>query len=544
LSLIDRKRAYCALDFGTTYSTIGYYEPGFGPRLIPSPQGKILVPSIVSFSPNFDYVVGWDALERARASPLATLFHVKRFLGSNKIYNVLGRSLRPEGISGLIISHLRQNAEDYFGREISEAVVSAPANFTIAQSNALLRACEIAQVNVSRIIAEPCAAAIIAKELFQKAQREDGHMIVLDLGGGTFDVALLEYGQGVIEIKAVVGDNLLGGLDFDEALFSYVLKQLLRRGDVDDASVLAVADLERLKYECERAKIALGGRHETAVIVQNIEIPNRGSVDFDVLITREDFREATQDLNARIKKLILLCLKRARVSPGDLCSVVLAGQGCKIFTIGELLENLFLTVPIVTRFQEFAVGYGLSKYAGVFAGDEKDLLLLDANYTTLELRCRSLEESEELDAVVSGEKANNPLRLVLIAEGKTLPTRYHFRISVTDLKDNLISLDVVERGNSGSGEEVLVAQLPVEAAKKDIIDILVDCDASRTFLVSCRVPSKKRVHVFQLNNPYYRRTSGPVNLKDLRSGRRFDTRGYEVLPIVRVFDMEDGDASR
>jgi molecular chaperone DnaK (HSP70) len=540
-ALVKRSQNMCGLDFGTSYSTIGIHAADAATSLIPSAEGKTLVPSVVSFAANLDYCVGWAALEKARIAPEATIFHIKRHLGSDKVFNISGKSFRPEMLAALIISHLKRNAEEYLGHSVAEVLISAPANFTIAQSNALIRACEIAQLKVRRIIGEPCAASLVVQELFKLTNIRDGNVIVLDLGGGTFDIAVLEFGDGVAEIKAVVGDNCLGGIDFDEALFQFSLQRFLQDSRLGATFELAQSDLSRLRYECERAKIALGSRHETAIILQNIEVLGRGMIDLDLPISRADFREATAPLNRRVSKLIELALKRSGCSPLDLCSVILAGQGCKVFTITEMLEQLFVTVPIVTRFQECAVGYGLCKYTGVLSGFEKDLLLLDANYTTLELRCHSLLTSkrhESPDASVSGDVSLNSKHLLLLEAGTTIPTRTSCLLKVKDPVAGGVTLTVVERGNTGDDKVWPVAELRIDAEKGDILELLVDCDASRTLLLHCKVPSKRKLHTFQLNNPYYRRIATHIDAADWRAERRFKTEGYAIMPLVRVFDMK------
>ena len=420
----------CAIDFGTSFSTVALLDKDTKVTLIPSSKGRTLVPSVVSFLPNLDYVVGWDALENARINPENTVFCVKRFLGQQKTFSIHGKSFSGEFIASLIIRSLKNSAEEFANTSIGEALVSAPANFNIAQTNALVRAFELAGFKIYRVIGEPCASTVAFYSGFRDELTENEKtIVVLDLGGGTFDVSIMEVGHGVCETKAVVGDNELGGIDFDSAIFEYLTSTIRNRipvpnyqfGEVDNAQVRA---------EAERVKVALGTRTETSVVMQNLEIENHDLLSLEITVDRDAFRKITSDLSLRCETCIQRAMKLAGLEPGSVDIVFLAGQGGKIFTVREIIEKLFPNVPIVNRFQETAVIQGLCAYTGVFRGLDPHLLLVDTNYCTIGIKCideKPLKSfrlfDPEAELLISGLEEENTSIGEILSLGTIIPTR-------------------------------------------------------------------------------------------------------------------------
>lgn len=548
-SLKDSKKIICGLDFGTTYSTIGILSEIDRATLIPAPNGKCLVPSVVTFLPGLDYVVGWDAVEYGKIHPENSVFAAKRYLGTNRVFNVMGRSINAEIIASLIIGHLKANAEEQLASPVDQVLVAVPANFSITRAHALIRACELAQLKVIRLIAEPCAASMHIIDILRAHNRPSGQAVVVDLGGGTFDVAVIETGEGVIDALSVAGDNDLGGLDFDESVLQFVRDKL---SQCDPNLVnLTPGDLFQLRQECERAKIALGSRDETTILLRNIEMPTTGMIDYEFLLTRQDFVSATKNLNDRIENIVRFALEKVRYQPiEELCSVILAGQGCKIFTVRALLEKIFPGVHIEERYQESAVGSGISRYTSVLRGSDGSLLLLDANYTTIGVRCAGILSESHLgrpiEAVfrsrfrtdidipiisISPLRLENTVNFTMLSHNATIPAR---RICVAEIKSEVsckIPIIVTEQGNYGDKQIETVGIFELNVGANERLEVVCDCDASRTLVFVVKVQSLKRAHIFQLNNPYYAITAGSVFFQE-------ELEGWEISPIERLFDQK------
>ncbi len=227
--VVPGKPLYCGFDFGTSHSAVCLTNDQGKPIFIPSSNGRAFLPSVVSFTPEWDYFVGFAAVEYGKVDPSRLVRNIKRRLGLATPVSVGEKSFSPEYLASLIIKSLAQNVEEYLGERIFKASVSAPANFTLPQCNALLKAFELAGVPVLRLVGEPSAAALVAEAKLLRGVTDDVFFI-LDLGGGTFDVAVVEIGDGVWELKASSGDRALGGLDYDEAVFEYVLSRVRRSG--------------------------------------------------------------------------------------------------------------------------------------------------------------------------------------------------------------------------------------------------------------------------------------------------------------------------
>lgn len=288
-----------AVDFGTSYSIISWSRPDGDVLLLPGLDGRPLVPSVVHFLPNMDYLVGTAAVEAEPYNPAATVRYVKRVLGTSKSYNINGRSVDTELATSLILRSLRRNAEEALGTPVSRCIASHPANFTLRQIKTLERAFSLAGFEVYRMIGEPNVAAYLT--LLTEENSSEIDCLVVDLGGGTFDVALVEAGEGVAEIKSTYGSNSVGGLDYDLAIATYAESQLREKHGW--TGELTPQLREELRREADRAKRDLGRREVTTLLLQDVEDGTRGLIDISIELDRTRFREITAALNADIAAL-------------------------------------------------------------------------------------------------------------------------------------------------------------------------------------------------------------------------------------------------
>lgn len=514
-----------ALDFGTSVSCIATSSPEYTPILARSPEGEALVPSVVTFDRKGDYVVGTRAIELASDSRNTPVFNIKRLLGSGNTLELAGRSYSPELAASLVIRSLVSNAVDSFGTSVKEGIVSVPANFSIAQCNSLARACSMAGLRVVRLVGEPAAAALLLHQFVAgEPMPQSKTILALDLGGGTFDVAVLDLADGVFEIKSIVGANDLGGADFDDALFAYVRDAIrTAHGSHFDSSS---SYLRRLYLEAVRAKIALTSRHETSLIVPNVEQTNSKLQDIVFDIDRAAFRKATAKLTIYAEKCIRSALREAALAPKDIDLVILCGQGTKIFNMMELVEKLFIRTPLITEFQEAAVIRGLCRYSAVLSGQMRDLLLLDANYTSIYTLCNSLDSAKDADFVLSTSEEHNNVAKALLPGGTTLPTFHSFRCLVHG--EGTATLLVMERGVIENAAEVLIGRIALpRVTDGEIVELSVDCDANRTIVIWVANPQNKTVIGYQLNNDFQ-------EFKSIDPTRRFGgiaSQDYRVMPV-------------
>jgi molecular chaperone DnaK (HSP70) len=485
----------CAVDFGTSYSAIGTVDFAGRVVMIPSYEGKFLVPSVVSVLENSEYLVGWKAVEHARSNPGSSFFNLKRNLGSAKVFNLGGRTFSPEFLVSLILRSLKENAEGFLGQKISRVIISAPANFTVAQCNALVEAFKLADFTVARLVSEPSAAALVAVEDLIPGLDWDSLVYVLDLGGGTFDVSVLEMGEGVWEIKSAGGDRNLGGVDYDEAIWRYI-ESVVRREFGDAGYQFGEVDIAQMRFEAERAKIALGSREETLAIIQNVESPLRGIVNINIPISRSLFRALTEDLDRRFEQCVLDALARSGVRKRTIALVLSAGQGAKIFTVHETITRLFPGIPVEAKYQENAVSLGLARYTGVLKGVIRNEILLDTIPTSVALKCvYFVDVSSQL--TISTDAAKNQLPGILVRRDTTIPTKRTYSCTLTDSRQQDIPITFVEVEADGAMTVITEKVL----ALPQLFEITIDVDANRTLLIHFQLGGSRRIiHSIQLNN--------------------------------------------
>src|SRR5688572_21824434 len=366
------------IDLGTTNSVVAVLEAG-DPVVIPNAEGSRTTPSVVAFSKAGEVLVGEVAKRQAITNPDRTFRSIKRHMGESwKSDDVDGKRYTPQEISARILMKLKRDAEAYLGDTVNQAVITVPAYFDDAQRTATKEAGTIAGLEVLRIINEPTAAAL-AYGLDKGSQDET--VLVFDLGGGTFDVSVLEIGDGVFEVKSTHGDTNLGGDDWDQRVIDWLVTQFKNAQGVDLASDRMA--IQRLKEAAEKAKIELSQVQSTQINLPFITANANGPLHLDETLTRAKFQEMTSDLIERCRIPFEQALKDASVSKGDLHHVILVGGSTRMPAVVELVQSLTGKEPNKSVNPDEVVAVGAAIQAGVLRGDVKDVLLLDVTPLSL-----------------------------------------------------------------------------------------------------------------------------------------------------------------
>ncbi|MCK9216347.1 MAG: molecular chaperone DnaK [Firmicutes bacterium] len=364
------------IDLGTTNSCVAVMEGG-EPIIIPNAEGNRTTPSIVGFSKTGERLVGQIAKRQAITNPDRTVLSIKREMGSNFKVKIDDKSYTPPEISAVILSKLKQDAEAYLGEKVTQAVITVPAYFSDSQRQATKDAGKIAGLEVLRIINEPTAAA-----LSYGLDKDDNHnILVFDLGGGTFDVSILELGDDVVEVLATSGNNRLGGDDFDERVIKYMIEEFKRDQGIDLTNDKMAA--QRLKEAAEKAKIELSGVLQTNINLPFITADATGPKHLDVTITRSKFDELTHDLVEATMEPAKKALNDAGLSADKLDKIILVGGSTRIPAVQEAVKKLTGKEPFKGINPDECVALGAAYQAGVLGGEVKDVLLLDVTPLTL-----------------------------------------------------------------------------------------------------------------------------------------------------------------
>ena len=366
------------IDLGTTNSVVAVFEAG-DTVVIPNAEGGRTTPSVVAFSKAGEVLVGEVAKRQAITNPDRTFRSIKRHMGEAwKSDDVDGKRYTPQEISARILMKLKRDAESYLGYTITQAVITVPAYFDDAQRTATKEAGQIAGLEVLRIINEPTAAAL-AYGLDKSA--EDEKVLVFDLGGGTFDVSVLEIGEGVFEVKSTHGDTKLGGDDWDQRIIDWLVGQFKSAHGVDLAADRMAT--QRLKEAAEKAKIELSQVQQTQINLPFITATADGPLHLDETLTRAKFQEMTADLIERCRIPFEHALKDAGISKGELNHVILVGGSTRMPAVTDLVQNLTGKEPNKSVNPDEVVAVGAAVQAGVLRGDVKDILLLDVTPLSL-----------------------------------------------------------------------------------------------------------------------------------------------------------------
>ena len=365
------------IDLGTTNSCVAVMEGG-EPVVIPNPEGNRTTPSVVAFSKNGERLVGQIAKRQAVTNPDKTVISIKRKMGTAEKVNIDGEEFTPQEISAMILQKLKADAESYLGQKVTQAVITVPAYFSDSQRQATKDAGKIAGLEVLRIINEPTAAALaygVDKE------DKDQKIMVYDLGGGTFDVSILDIGDGVFEVLATSGNNHLGGDDFDEAIMKYLVAEFKKESGIDLSTDKSA--MQRLKEAAEKAKIELSGMQQTNINLPFITADSTGPKHLDITLTRPKFEELIGDLVRSTTGPVNQALSDAGLTASEIDQVLLVGGSTRVPMVQETVKQITGKEPNKGINPDECVAIGASIQGGVLSGDVKDLVLLDVTPLSL-----------------------------------------------------------------------------------------------------------------------------------------------------------------
>ncbi len=478
------------IDLGTTNSVVAVMEGG-DPTVIPTAEGSRLLPSVVGFNKNGERLVGQTAKRQAVVNPENTVFSIKRFIGRRYEdvsqeramvpYQVVkgsagdarvkipqtGREYSPQEISAMILGKLKADAEAYLGEAVSQAVITVPAYFNDSQRQATKDAGRIAGLDVLRIINEPTAAAL-AYGLDKKANET---ILVFDLGGGTFDVSVLEVGDGVIEVKSTNGDTHLGGDDWDEAIVNWVADEFKRENGVDLRTDRQA--LQRLREAAEKAKVELSSVMETEINLPYITADANGPKHLQIKLTRSKLEQLTEGLVQRLRGPFEAALRDANLNAGQINEVVLVGGATRMPMVQELVRSLTRKEPHKGVNPDEVVAVGAAIQGGVLAGEVKDVLLLDVTPLSL------------------GVETMGGVMTVLIERNTTIPAKKTETFSTADDNQTAVDVHVLQGERPMAADNMSLGRFRLEGilpAPRGVpqIEVTFDIDANGILNVTAR----------------------------------------------------------